>query len=104
LPPRGTPTRELLEGALAARGLGKARVTVETADLAITRGLLTGSDMITAVSAHLYHHEIAAKTLTVLPIALPETRRPIGILRRAASPPALAAKLLMDQLRDVGRL
>jgi len=42
--------------------------------------------------------------LTVLPIALPETRRPIGILRRAASPPALAAKLLMDQLRDVGRL
>lgn len=104
LPQRGTPTRELLEGVLAARKLGKARVAVETADLAITRGILLGSDMITAVSAHLYHHEIAAKMLAVLPMPLPETRRPIGILQRSASQPSLAARLLIDQLHAIGKL
>jgi LysR family transcriptional regulator of gallate degradation len=104
LPPHGTPTRELCEKALAARGLGKARVGVETADLAITRGILLGSDMLTAVSPHLYHHEIASKMLAVLPVALPETRRPIGVLQRAASTPSLAARLLIDQLHEIGRL
>ncbi|MEW6640553.1 MAG: LysR family transcriptional regulator [Pseudomonadota bacterium] len=104
LPQRGTPTRELLERVLAARGLGKARVAVETADLAITRGLLVGSDLITAVSAHLYHHEIAAKLLAILPVALPETRRPIGILQRPSSSPSLAARLLMDELHAIGKL
>lgn len=104
LPPRGTPTRELLEKALVLRGLDKARVGVETADLAITRGVLLGSDMITAVSAHIYHHEIATKALAVLPIALPETRRPIGVLQRGASAPSLAARLLIDQLHAIGQL
>jgi LysR family transcriptional regulator of gallate degradation len=104
LPPRGTPTRELLEKALALRRLDKARVGVETADLAITRGVLLGSDMITAVSSHLYHHEIATKTLAVLPFALPETRRPIGVLQRAASAPSLAARLLIDELHAIGQL
>jgi len=104
LPQRGTPTRELLERALAARGLGKARVAVETADLAITRGLLLGSDLITAVSAHLYHHETAAKLLAILPVALPETRRSIGILQRPSSSPSLAARLLMDELHAIGKL
>jgi LysR family transcriptional regulator, regulator for genes of the gallate degradation pathway len=104
LPPRGTPTRELLEKTLALRGFDKARVGVETADLAITRGILLGSDMITAVSAHLYHHEIATKALAVLSFALPETRRSIGVLQRAASAPSLAARLLIDQLHAIGQL
>jgi LysR family transcriptional regulator of gallate degradation len=104
LPPRGTPTRELLEKALAHRGLDKARVGVETADLAITRGILLGGDMVTAVSAHVYHLEIATKTLAVLPFALPETRRSIGIMTRAASEPSQAARLLIDQLHAVGQL
>jgi LysR family transcriptional regulator of gallate degradation len=104
LPPRGTPTRELLEKALAVRSLDKARVGVETADLAITRGILLGSDMVTAVSAHVYYHETATKALVVLPFALPETRRPIGILQRAASEPSLAVRLLIDQLHAIGQL
>jgi LysR family transcriptional regulator, regulator for genes of the gallate degradation pathway len=104
LPPRGTPTRELLESAMKAKGLSEPRVAVETADLAITRGLLIGSPMITAVSAHLYHHEIAAKLLAVLPVSLPETRRAIGILQRSASSPSLAARLLMEQIHAIGEL
>jgi LysR family transcriptional regulator of gallate degradation len=104
LPPHGAPTRELLEKALRMHGLNESRVVVETADLAITRGVLVGSHMITAVSAHLFHEEIAAKTLVVLPLALPETGRAIGILQRPASSPSLAAQLLMANIRAIGQL
>lgn len=104
LPPHGAPTRELLENALRSHGLSDPRVVVETADLAITRGILVGSNMLTAVSAHLFHEEIAAKTLVLLPLALPETGRPIGILQRSASSPSLAAQMLMANIRTIGQL
>jgi LysR family transcriptional regulator of gallate degradation len=104
LPPHGSPTRELLVGAMKAHGLSEPRVTVETADLAITRGILVGSNMITAVSAHLFYEDIQAKNLLVLPLVLPETGRPIGILQRSASSPSLAAQLLMANIRAIGEL
>lgn len=104
LPPHGAPTRELLENALRSHGLSDPRVVVETADLAITKGILVGSNMLTAVSAHLFHEEIAAKTLVLLPLALPETGRSIGILQRSASSPSLAAQMLMANIRTIGQL
>ncbi len=85
-------------------GLGETRVVVETADLAITRGILIGSNMLTAASAHLFHEDIATRTLVVLPLTLPETSRPIGILQRQASSPSLAAQLLMANIRAIGQL
>ncbi len=104
LPPHGAPTRELLENTLKTHGLTESRVVVETADLSITRGILVGSNMLTAVSAHLFREEIAAKTLVVLPLALPETGRDIGILQRSTSSPSLAAQLLMANIRSIGQL
>ena len=104
LPQRGTPTRELLEAALRGRALPAAEVTVETTDLAITRGLILDSDMLTAVSPHLFQPEIEIGALAILPFDLPETRRGIGLLQRAGGSPSLAARLLMDSIRAVGRL
>ncbi|ADZ71561.1 LysR family transcriptional regulator [Polymorphum gilvum] len=104
LPQPGAPTRDLLETALRIRGLGAPSVTVQTADLAITRGLLLESDMVTAVSTHLFQREIDAGDLVVLPLDLPETRRGIGILQRATSSPSIAARLLMENLKAIGRL
>nr|WP_255702349.1 LysR family transcriptional regulator [Roseomonas sp. OT10] len=104
LPPHGTPTRELLEGVLRLRGLAEPRVAVETTDLTITLGLLRESDLVTAVSPHLFQHELEARSLVVLPLELPETRRDIGFLQRSASSPSLAARLLMDSIRAVGSL
>jgi len=104
LPPHGSPTRELLEGTLKLRGLNEARVVVETADLAITRGVLVDSNMVTAVSAHLFQEQIREKTLVVLPVKMPETRRPIGILQRTSSTPSPAAQLLMANIRAIGQL
>ena len=104
LPPRGTPTREQLENAFRQRGLREPKVVVETADLAITRGLLLESNMMTAVSPHLFQHEIETRAVSILPLELPETRRGIGILQRSASSPSLAARLLMDNIRAIGKL
>jgi LysR family transcriptional regulator, regulator for genes of the gallate degradation pathway len=104
LPPHGAPTRELLERVLKSRGLNEARVVLETADLAITRGVLVDSNMVTAASAHLFQEQIREKTLVVLPVKLPETRRPIGILQRAFSSPSPAAQLLIDNIRAIGKL
>ncbi len=104
LPPRGTPTREMIKSAMKNNRVSEPRVVVETTDLAITRGLLVGSLMVTAVSAHLFFDELRAKILQILPLELPETRRPIGILQRSDSSPSLAAQLLMANIRSIGEL
>lgn len=104
LPPRGTPTRDLLESALRIRKLPEPHVGVETTDLTITRGLLLHSDMITAISPHLFQQDIQTQALTVLPLTLPETRRGIGILQRSGNHPSLAARLLMDSIKAIGTL
>lgn len=101
LPPRGTSTRVALETALGDSNIPGPDVVVETADIAITRGLLIGSDLVTAASPHLFQHEIDVGELEVLPFALPASRRGIGIVQRADAKPSLAARLLMDGIRQV---
>lgn len=103
LPQRGPSTRSTLEASLRSRNLREPRVIVETADIAITRGLLMESDLVTATSLHLFQHEIDAAALSVLPLAPPGSRRGIGILQRSDSKPSIAAQLLMDGIRAVAR-
>jgi LysR family transcriptional regulator of gallate degradation len=104
LPKQGTPTRDLIDACLAARGGERPTVQVETADLSITLGILLASDMATAASPHLFRREIEAGLLVVLPIALPETARAVGILRRPGSTPPLGARLLIETMREIGEL
>lgn len=102
LPRRGTPTRELLESALLDRGHPAPTIRVETADLSVTLGLILQSDMATAVSEHQLNRELESDALRVLPIALPETSRPIGILQRAGGIPSQAARHLIALIREIG--
>jgi hypothetical protein len=55
---------------------------VETGDLALLRGLLVGSDMLTVISAHQLQHEIATGQLTTLPFAMRGMERRIGLMQR----------------------
>jgi LysR family transcriptional regulator, regulator for genes of the gallate degradation pathway len=103
LPKRPTPTRELLEATLHQRGLASPTVKLETADLAVTLGAVLQSDMVTAVSEHQLNRELQSDALSVLPIALPETTRPIGILQRAGGIPSPATRLLLDIIREIGK-
>jgi LysR family transcriptional regulator, regulator for genes of the gallate degradation pathway len=102
LPPLGAPTRELVEASFAQRHLGRPLVKVETADLAVTFGIVMQSDMVTAVSEHQFHLDLVAASLQVLPIELSKTRRPIGILQRDGGVPSQAARRLIDILLDSG--
>lgn len=97
--PRATPGRELLDHSFSVRGLPPPVESVETGDLAMLRGLLLDTDMVTAVAAKQVEYELASGLLEVLPIDLSETVRAVGLTQRAdgrASPGALA---LMHEIR-----
>ena len=97
----GTPTREALAAVFASLGLPQPRVAVQSSDLSIIRGLLLETDMVSAASRQLFHHELQDGTLVTLPIRLPGTSRPIGILRRTQDHSSPGAQLLIEELRRV---
>jgi LysR family transcriptional regulator, regulator for genes of the gallate degradation pathway len=101
LPREGTPTRRVLDAAFDALGLPRPMAAAESSDLSIIRGLLLESDMMTAASRHLFHHELKAGMLVTLPIDLPEALRPIGILRRSRDHISPGARLLIEEIRAV---
>jgi len=98
LPRAKTPTRVLFERAIRARGLPAPEVMVETSDLAMLRGILHHSDLLTAISPRQLSYELGDGPLRVLPVRLPDTCRVIGITRRADSLVWPGAKLLMEEI------
>ncbi|HKU87623.1 MAG TPA: LysR family transcriptional regulator [Casimicrobiaceae bacterium] len=98
LPRANTPNRKLFERALAARGLTPPDVAVETSDLAMLRGVLVNSDLLTAISPRQLAYELRSKLLTVLPFPLVDTRRVIGITRRADSLASPGAAIVMEEI------
>lgn len=98
LPRENTPTRTLFERALKKRGLPPPDVVVETSDLAVLRGVLLNSDLLTAISPRQLSYELADGLLALLPIPLPDTRRIIGVTRRTDDVAWPGAKLLMEEI------
>ncbi|WP_024561935.1 LysR substrate-binding domain-containing protein, partial [Franconibacter helveticus] len=103
LPRAGTPARLMLDAAFTALGVEAPRPVVETGDLAMVRGLLLHSDMLAAVSKSQLAWELEAGVLTALPVALPQTRRDIGLTFRAGSLPSPATEALLGYLRRCAR-
>lgn len=101
LPRRGTPTRDVLSAALTRLGLNEPYVAVESSDLSLIRGLLLETDMISAASRHLFHHELNNGMLVELPLRLSGTSRSIGILTRTLEHSSPIAQLLISELRGV---
>ena len=98
LPRIHTPNRTLFERALEQRGLPPPDVVVETSDLAVLRGVLLNTDLLTAISPRQLSYELAAGLLNVLPLPLRDTRRVIGITRRTDSLVWPGARLLMEEI------
>ena len=98
---RGAPARDLLEHFFLAARQAPPIPAVETGDLAVLRGLLLESDMVTAISAHQLRYEIRDRTLVVLDFPLDETRREIGIAQRHGGSPSPGARALMDEIRGL---
>jgi LysR family transcriptional regulator of gallate degradation len=99
LPRQGTPTRKVLAAAFGALGLPRPKVVAESSDLSIIRGLLLESDIVTAASLHLFHHELEAGSLVALPVELPEASRSVGVLRRPHDHISPGARLLIEEIR-----
>jgi len=107
LPRSNAPALALFEAQFKRMKVKPPVPTVETADLAVIRGILFETDMIAALSAHQLHHEIQSGQLAVLDVKLLNTRREIGLTMRAAGAPSPAARALIDAIRlsvvDVAR-
>ena len=99
MPRSNAPARALFEAQFKRMKVKPPMPTVETADLAMIRGLLVGSDMIAALSAQQLHYEVQSGQLAVLDVQLHNTRRDIGLTMRAAGTPSPAARALIDAIR-----
>lgn len=96
----GSPSRELFESFFSDARQPPVPA-VETGDLAVLRGLLLESDMLTAISAHQLRYEIRDGSLVALDFPLERTRRQIGLSQRLGALPSPGALALMAEIRKV---
>jgi LysR family transcriptional regulator of gallate degradation len=97
----GSPARELLVRFFSQANQAPPVPAVETGDLAVMRGLLLESDMLTAISAHQLRYEIRDGSLVILDFPVERTQREIGLSQRLGAFPSPGARALMQAIRDV---
>lgn len=98
----GTPLRELLVRFYERQGVEPPAPAVETGDLALLRGLLLASDMLTVLSAHQLHHEVRTGQLVVLPFEMPGMERNIGVTTRRGAHLSPGARALLAEIDRIG--
>jgi len=98
----GTPLRVSLEQFFQRQGVEPPAPAVETGDLALLRGLLLASDMLTVLSAHQLHHEVRTGQLVVLPFEMPGMERNIGVTTRRGAHLSPGARALLAEIERVG--
>ncbi|MRW93552.1 LysR family transcriptional regulator [Duganella sp. FT80W] len=97
----GTPLRESLEQFFRRHGATPPEPAVDTGDLALLRGLLVSSDMLTVLSAHQLHHEVQTGQLVVLPFDMPGMERSIGITTRKNAHLSPGAVALLAEIETI---
>jgi LysR family transcriptional regulator of gallate degradation len=97
----GTPLRDALELFFARHGATPPVPAVETGDLALLRGMLVSSDMLTVLSAHQLHHEVATSQLVVLPFEMAGMERRIGVTTRRGAHLSPGAGALLAEIDAV---
>jgi LysR family transcriptional regulator of gallate degradation len=99
LPRSHAPARGLFESHFKRMRLKPPMPSVETADLAIIRGVLLHTDMLAVLSAQQLYYECESDQLVVLDITMQNTSRDIGLIVRAGGTPSPAARVLIDAIR-----
>lgn len=97
------PLRIALEAFFRGHGREPPQPVVETGDLALLRGLLVSSDMLTVLSAHQLHYEIGTGQLIVLAFPMDGLDRQIGVTTRAGAHLSPGAYALLDELKAVAQ-
>lgn len=97
----GTPLRVSLENFFLRNGMKPPTPAVETGDLALLRGLLVSSDMLTVLSAHQLHHEVRTGQVIVLPFSMHGLERRIGVTTRRGAHLSPGASALLSEIEAV---
>lgn len=103
MPMPHTPAQAAFEQALAAAGLALPPSTLRVNSALMMHALLAESDRLTLMSPRQVRREVAAGLLACLPVAVRHLPRPIGMVLRADYLPPPAARLMLEQLRSLGR-
>ena len=104
LPKPEAPGRHLIDLSFRELAFEPPTPSVETGDLAVLRGLLKNSDMLTAISPHQLHYEIMLGDLVEMPVPLGKTMRQIGITLRDGAMLSPAALAVLDEIRAASAL
>lgn len=98
----GTPTRRAFDRLFKRAGC-RPQSLIETGSMILMRELLRISDHIGCISRLQVEAELALGAMTVLPFAMDETVRPIGLTLRSGWVPTAAQQDFLDALRSVAR-
>lgn len=101
IPPAGAPTRALFHDIFRRRALMEPKRLLEVSSHSSLRSVLSGSDRVALISRRQIRFEEDAGQLAVLPIALPEATRMIGLTTRADWEPSRAQTAFIDELKAV---
>ena len=101
LPYKGAPSRKAFEQAMNAAGLPLPRNAIESNALVTLRALLIESDRLSILSRNQIHYEELHGMLSVLPIDMRGSERPIGITTRADAKRSVGLNALLQYLRAV---
>jgi len=82
--------------------LSLPRNVVESVSILTNRTLLRDSDHISVMPFQVAKYDVEQGMLTILPINLPTTARPVGVIMRAPGDLPPAAKAFLDCLRAAG--
>lgn len=95
LHPLGSPMRSRVDQALVDAGLVNALDVLETSSILATTALLEATDMVSVLPSGVAAHYARYRMLRILPVALPLSMAPLGIITRAgrSASPALQTVL-----------
>lgn len=98
LPPAETTLRAQFDRAFRAAGLAPPRCSVESVSFLINRHLLIRTDLIGIMPHHVVEPDVAAGLLHALPISLPFSFDPFGIIFRTDRTPRPAVGIFTEEL------
>ena len=97
----GTPSRHRFQNIFKNNKLSEPEHIIECSSTVATRGLLLNTDRVALLSRRQLLPEIEAGLLSVLPLSLPESRRPIGLTIRKDWQPTIAQQSYIDILKTI---
>jgi LysR family transcriptional regulator, regulator for genes of the gallate degradation pathway len=104
VPRHGTPTRGHFEQMFVTRSLEPPSHPMEVSSMVTVRALLLESDLLTLLSRHQIRYEEQLSQLVTLPIALPDTRRAIGLTMRRDWQPTKPQQELVGLIEEIAAL